>query len=169
MIIRTRVSLLIFVHSKQFLMHRYNCVILTHGRNDIPSFMKTFHIPARTFERLQFYPKFSLSKHLLIFLIYLIVNIELRWHSRYGNWLRPTRTEVCISISGKVKNCHFFMSFRPAVGHTQPPVQWSPRALSPRVKRPRLEAEYSSPTIARSRKRGSIHPHPILLYGLVAI
>jgi hypothetical protein len=39
------------------------------------------------------------------------------------------------SSPGKVKNFLFSKSSRPALGSTQPPIQWVPRGLSPGVKR----------------------------------
>jgi hypothetical protein len=41
---------------------------------------------------------------------------------------------------------------RPALGPTQPPIQWVPMALSPRVNRPGREADHSSPASAEVRK-----------------
>jgi hypothetical protein len=43
---------------------------------------------------------------------------------------------------GRVKNFHFFMSFRPALGPTQPPIHCVPESLSPGVKRPWCEADH---------------------------
>jgi hypothetical protein len=37
---------------------------------------------------------------------------------------------------GKVKNCRFSISLRPALGPTQPPIQWVPGPVSFGVKRP---------------------------------
>jgi hypothetical protein len=37
----------------------------------------------------------------------------------------------------------FSISSRPALGFTQPPIQWVPGALSPGVKRPGREADHS--------------------------
>jgi hypothetical protein len=51
-----------------------------------------------------------------------------------------------------VKNFLFFGASRPALGSTQPPIQWVPRALSPGVKRPGHEAEHSPPTSAEVKK-----------------
>jgi hypothetical protein len=59
------------------------------------------------------------------------------------------------SSPGRVKNFHFSMSSRPALGSTQPPVQWVPG-----VKRPGREADHSPPTSAEVKKIGSIHPFP---------
>jgi hypothetical protein len=39
-----------------------------------------------------------------------------------------------------------------ALGHTQPPIQWVPGALSPGVKRPGREADHSPPTSAGVKK-----------------
>jgi hypothetical protein len=47
---------------------------------------------------------------------------------------------------------YFFMSSRPALGPTQPPIQWVPGALSPGVKRPGREADHSPPTNAEVKK-----------------
>jgi hypothetical protein len=44
------------------------------------------------------------------------------------------------------------MSSRPALGPTQPPIQWVSGALSPGIKRPGREADYSPPTTAEVKK-----------------
>jgi hypothetical protein len=46
----------------------------------------------------------------------------------------------------------FSTSSRPALGSTQPPTQWVPEALFPAVKRPRREADNSSPASAEVKK-----------------
>jgi hypothetical protein len=46
------------------------------------------------------------------------------------------------------KNFHFSMSSRLTLEPTQPPNQWVPDALSPRVKQPGREADHSPPTRA---------------------
>jgi hypothetical protein len=51
-----------------------------------------------------------------------------------------------------VKNLHFSMSSRLALGPTQPPIQWVPGALSPWVERPGREADHSPPTSAKVKK-----------------
>jgi len=40
----------------------------------------------------------------------------------------------------------FATASRPALGYTQPPIQWVPEALTPRVKRLGREADHSSPS-----------------------
>jgi hypothetical protein len=53
---------------------------------------------------------------------------------------------------GWVKNFLFSKSSRPVLGSTQPPIQWVPGALSPKVKRPGREADHSPPTSAEIKK-----------------
>jgi hypothetical protein len=60
----------------------------------------------------------------------------------------------------RVKNFHFSMSFRPALGPTQPPIQRVPMALSTDVKRPVREAAAHLQLVPRSKKHGSIYPLP---------
>jgi hypothetical protein len=51
-----------------------------------------------------------------------------------------------------VKNFLFSTSSRLAVGSTQPPIQWLPGALSPRLKLPERGADHSPPTSAEVKK-----------------
>jgi hypothetical protein len=46
----------------------------------------------------------------------------------------------------------FSKSSRPALGSTQPPMQWVLGALSPGVKRPEREADHSPPTSAEIKR-----------------
>jgi hypothetical protein len=48
--------------------------------------------------------------------------------------------------SGRVKNFYFFISSRPALGSTQPPIKWVPG-----VKRQGREADHSPPTSAEKK------------------
>jgi hypothetical protein len=54
----------------------------------------------------------------------------------------------------RVKNLHYSMSSRAALGPTLPPIQWVPGTLSPEVKRPGREADHSSPASAEIRLHG---------------
>jgi len=45
--------------------------------------------------------------------------------------------------------------FRPVPGHTQPHIQWVPRAFNLGVKRPELEADNSPPSSAEIKKAWS--------------
>jgi hypothetical protein len=52
----------------------------------------------------------------------------------------------------RVKNFHFSISSRQAVGSTWTPSQWVPRDLSPVVMRPEREADHSPPASAEVKK-----------------
>jgi hypothetical protein len=55
------------------------------------------------------------------------------------------------SSTSSVKNFHFSISSRPALGSTQPPIKWVP-GLFPGVKRQGREADHSPPTSAEVMK-----------------
>jgi hypothetical protein len=76
--------------------------------------------------------------------------------SRYSDWLRAGQPRSRSSSPCRGKNFLFSTSFRPALGCTQPPIQWVPGALSPVVKR---EADHSQ-LVPRSTIRESIHRLP---------
>jgi hypothetical protein len=62
---------------------------------------------------------------------------------------------------GKVKNFHLSILSRPALGSTQPPIQWIWRGpLYIRVKQQGREANHSPLTSAEVKKHGSMHPLP---------
>jgi hypothetical protein len=67
---------------------------------------------------------------------------------------------VGVRVPVKSRIFSFSTSLRPALGPTQPPIQWVPGSLYPRVMRPEREADHSSPTSAEIKKRRSIHPLP---------
>jgi hypothetical protein len=52
-------------------------------------------------------------------------------------------------------------SSRPALGSTQPPMEWVTEALSPKVKRPGHEANHLPPASAEVRNCRCIHPLPL--------
>jgi hypothetical protein len=56
------------------------------------------------------------------------------------------------SSPGWVKNFLFSTSSRPALGSTQPPIQWIQGALSPGAKRPVRESDHSPPASAEVKK-----------------
>jgi hypothetical protein len=65
-----------------------------------------------------------------------------------------------------VKNFYFSMLSRPALGSTQPPLQWVPGALSPGVKRPGREADHSN--LCRGQENVDLYIlSPIRLHGVV--
>jgi hypothetical protein len=57
-----------------------------------------------------------------------------------------------ISIPGRVKNFLFSILFKPALGFTQPHIQWVSGPLSPGVKRPGLQADHSLPASGEVKK-----------------
>jgi hypothetical protein len=72
--------------------------------------------------------------------------------SRYSDWLQAGRPRGRSSSPGGGKNFHFSMLSTPALGPTQPPIQWVPGALSPEVKRQGREADHSPQTTAEVKK-----------------
>jgi hypothetical protein len=74
-------------------------------------------------------------------------------------------TEGSGSSPGRVKNFLFATSSVPAVGLTKLPIQWVPGALSPELKRPGREANYSPPTSAEVKNvwiYTSAHPYAFM-------
>jgi hypothetical protein len=83
-----------------------------------------------------------------------------------GYWLDDR--VVGVPSPGRVKNFHFCMSSRPALGSTQPSIQWVPGALSPGVKRPEREADHPPPNNAEIKKMWIYtSTPPIRLHGVV--
>jgi hypothetical protein len=69
--------------------------------------------------------------------------------SRYSNRLRAYRgVKFRVPVGSRICST----SFRPALGCTQPPIQWVPRTLSTRVKRLGRAADHSPPTSAEVKK-----------------
>jgi hypothetical protein len=64
------------------------------------------------------------------------------------------------SIPGREEMFPFSTSSRPALGPTQPPIQWVPEALSPGLKGPGREADHSPPSSADVKNGGVIPPLP---------
>jgi hypothetical protein len=88
--------------------------------------------------------------------------------SRYSDWLRTGRPRGRILRLGGGKNFDFHVSSRPALGPTQPPIEWVSGALSPGTKQPGREADNSPPTSAEVKKTWiSIRLLPICLHAVV--
>jgi hypothetical protein len=64
------------------------------------------------------------------------------------------------SIPCRGKFFLFSIAFRPALGHTQPLIQWLLGALSVGVQRPVRKAGHSPPCSVEFKNRGAIPPHP---------
>jgi hypothetical protein len=89
--------------------------------------------------------------------------MEPGWLSRYSDWLG---LDIPGPESRRVTDTFSRMS-RPAVGHTQPPVQWAPNVLSPAVKRRGREVSFLTPSNPEVKnERSCIPPPPVCLNGV---
>jgi hypothetical protein len=73
------------------------------------------------------------------------------------------------SIPGKGKKIFSSPKSRPALGPTQPPIEWAPEALSPGLKWPGREADHLPPSSAEVKNGGAIPllpPRSFHLYGI---
>jgi hypothetical protein len=82
------------------------------------------------------------------------------WLSRHSDWLWAGLPRCRCSSPDRAKIFLLYTSSRPALGFTQPHIQWLPEALSLRLKRPGRVTDHSPPTSAEVKNAGSIHPHP---------
>jgi hypothetical protein len=71
------------------------------------------------------------------------------------------------SVPGKGKIFLFSTAARPALGPTQPPIQWVLGDLSLGIKRQGREADRSPPSSAEGKNGRAIHPPPLRLHGVV--
>jgi hypothetical protein len=67
-----------------------------------------------------------------------------------GYGLDDQGSVVRIPLAGR--NFQFSMSSRPALGPTQPPIEWVPGALSTKIKLSECEADHSPPTSSEVKK-----------------
>jgi hypothetical protein len=75
-----------------------------------------------------------------------------------GYWVDDRGVGVRVTVG---QDFFFSTSCRPALGSTEPPIQWVPGALSPGVKWPGHEADNSPPTTAEIKETWvCIHPLP---------
>jgi hypothetical protein len=72
--------------------------------------------------------------------------------SWYSDWLQAGQLRGQSLGPGKVKNFVFSKLSRPALGSTQPPIQWHSGALTPGVKLLGYEADHSYTTSAEVKK-----------------
>jgi hypothetical protein len=78
--------------------------------------------------------------------------MEPEWHSQYIDWLWAGRPRSLSSSPGKVKNFLFSTSSIPALGLTQPLIQWVRGVLSLGVKGQGREAAHSPPFSTEVKK-----------------
>jgi hypothetical protein len=84
--------------------------------------------------------------------------------SRYSDRLRTGRPGF---DSRQCKIFLFSTASRPALGPTQPPVQWVPGAFSPGVQRQGREADHSPPSSDEVKNGGAISQLPHSLHGIL--
>jgi hypothetical protein len=77
---------------------------------------------------------------------------EPQYCSQYSNWLWAGRMRGGSLSSCIVKNLHFSISSKQALGPTQPAIPWVQMFLSPGVKWPGHEGDHSPPTTAHVKK-----------------
>jgi hypothetical protein len=79
----------------------------------------------------------------------------------YRARLRVVRPEKSLLYSRHGQEGFLFSTAsRPALGPTQPPIQWVPGTLSPGGKWPGHEADHSPPSFAEVKNGGAIPPLP---------
>jgi hypothetical protein len=81
-------------------------------------------------------------------------------HSRCSDWLRTERPRGRNSSPGRVKNFLFSTSSRPALGPTQPPIQWVLGDISPEYSCRGVNLTTHLRLLPRSRKYGSTQSFP---------
>jgi hypothetical protein len=69
------------------------------------------------------------------------------------------RPHVRVQFPTRVRDFLFSTAFRPALGSTQPPIQWVWEAISPGVKQPGHESDHSPSSSAEVKNREAIPPH----------
>jgi hypothetical protein len=108
---------------------------------------RSIHLPFSHLTSLRYGVPISIT------IVYLLLRIN--YHtilgSRDSDWLRAGRPRGRNSSPGRVKYFLFTLS-RPALGSTQPPIQWVPGDLFPVIKRPGREADHSPPAGAEVKK-----------------
>jgi hypothetical protein len=80
-------------------------------------------------------------------------------HGLYRDNVTNLRLEGWGSIPGRGKIFLFSIVSRPALGHTEPPIQWVPEE-----KRPGREADHSPPSSAEVKSGGAITPLPHICF-----
>jgi hypothetical protein len=78
----------------------------------------------------------------------ILLREEPRQRSRYCNWLLARRPRGRNSNPDGGRIIHLFTSYRPVLGHIQPPIQWVQGAFSLEVKRPRRDGDHWPPATA---------------------
>jgi hypothetical protein len=65
-------------------------------------------------------------------------------------------------LDGQGKIIIFSTMSRPALGPTQPAVQWVPMAISPGLRWPGHEADHSHPSSPEVKNDGAVPPLPLM-------
>jgi hypothetical protein len=121
------------------------------------------HVSSCSVLTMSFYWEVTHILILILVIIIIIIILLIRVFSQlfgFGRFLRS-------SSPGRVKNFHFSISSRPALGPTQPPTQCVPGAPCKGESGRGLKVTIHLQLVSRRRKCGSINPHPIRPHGVV--
>jgi hypothetical protein len=100
----------------------------------------------------------SPSTLLLAYILGLNVDAQSELRSRYSDRLRARRP----GFDSRQRQELFLYSTesKPALGPTEPPIQWVPGTISPEVKRPGREADHSPPSSTQVKNGEAIPALP---------
>jgi hypothetical protein len=122
-----------------------------------PSFYYPFFVLFRCF------PSIFVSSLISLFLfVFLSSVLSFRgFGNRSNKWATGWMTGVQSQAGAWEGRVFFTTASRPALGPTQPPIQWAPGGLTPAVKRPGREVDQSPPSSAEVKNSWSYTSTPL--------
>jgi hypothetical protein len=123
----------------------------------MPRYIKNHHSSPKIYSYISSIPKAA------IFICFNVTN-STRYLSWYSDWLQVGLPKGKRSSPGRVKNFHFCISFRPALGPTQPPINGYQGLFPPGVKRQGREANDLPPTSAEVKKTWIYTSTPLYVF-----